>query len=87
VVQLLTCTTVVDWLHNLTFVFVTNLAQIKIYLKTSLFFALSYLKPVHTCNYGSTSATTKTRYIIHVDSAMDAATATGYIVFQMSKMA
>jgi hypothetical protein len=34
VVQLLT--TVADWLHHLTFVFVTNLARIKNYLKNSI---------------------------------------------------
>jgi hypothetical protein len=41
VVQLLT--TVADWLHNLTFDFVTNLAQIKNYLKNSLLHASGVL--------------------------------------------
>jgi hypothetical protein len=35
-------------------------------------FALSYLKLLHTCTYGGTSATTKTRY--NIDSTTDAAT-------------
>jgi hypothetical protein len=47
--------------------------------------ALSYLKLVHTCSYGGTSATTKTRY--NIDSTTDAATATGYVVFQTTKTA
>ena len=39
-------------------------------------FASSYLKFVHTCSYGGTSATTTTIY--NIDSTTDAATATGY---------
>jgi hypothetical protein len=38
---------------------------------------------VHTCSYGGTSATTKTRY--DIDSTTY--TATGYVVFQTTKTA
>jgi hypothetical protein len=86
VVQLLT--TIADWLQNLTFVFITNLARIKNYLKNSLLHAsgvlhyLTWSLYIHcTCSYGGTSATIKTRY--NIDSTTDAAT--GYYCWNVSQ--